>query len=50
MTIRPKHVLVAVGMVFVIIGHLGDGTVTREVVFWLGVLMNLLGLVVELRP
>jgi hypothetical protein len=50
MTIRPKHVLVAVGMVFVIIGHLGDGTVTREVVFWLGVLMSLLGLVVELRP
>jgi hypothetical protein len=50
MTIRPKHALVAVGMVFVIIGHLGDGTVTREVVFWLGVLMNLLGLVVELRP
>jgi hypothetical protein len=47
--IRPKHVLVAVGTTFVIIGHLGDGTVTREVVFWLGVLMSLLGLVVDLR-
>jgi hypothetical protein len=45
MAVRPKHVLVAVGIMFVIIGHLGDGTVTREVVFWLGVLMSLLGLV-----
>jgi len=49
MAIRPNHVLVAVGILFVIIGHLGDGTVTREVVFCLGVLMSLLGLVVELR-
>jgi hypothetical protein len=49
MAIRPNHVLVAVGILFVIIGHLGDGTLTREVVFWLGVLMSLLGLVVELR-
>jgi hypothetical protein len=50
MAIRPKHVLVAVGTMFVIIGHLGDGTVTREAVFWLGVLLSLLGLVLELRP
>jgi hypothetical protein len=50
MAIKPKHVLVAVGIMFVIIGHLGDGTVTREVVFWLGVLMSLVGLVVALRP
>ena len=50
MAIRPEHVLIAVGIMFVIIGHLGDGTVTREVVFWLGVLMSLLGLVVALRP
>jgi hypothetical protein len=50
MAIKPKHVLVAVGVMFVIIGHLGDGTVTREVVFWLGVLMSLVGLVVALRP
>lgn len=49
MAIKPKHVFVAVGIMFVIIGHLGDGTVTREVVFWLGVLLSLLGLVVELR-
>ena len=50
MAIKPKHVLVAVGIMFVIIGHLGDGTMTREVVFWLGVLMSLVGLVVALRP
>jgi len=50
MAIRPKHVLVVVGIMFIIIGHLGDGTVTREVAFWLGVLMSLLGLVLELRP
>jgi hypothetical protein len=49
MATRPNHVLVAVGLLFVIIGHLGDGTVTREVVFGLGVLMSLFGLVVELR-
>ncbi len=28
MAIKPKHVLVAVGIVFVIIGHLGNGTAT----------------------
>jgi hypothetical protein len=50
MAIKPKHVLVAVGIVFVIIGHLGNGTATREVVFWLGVLLSLVGLVVSLRP
>ncbi len=50
MAIKPKHVLVAVGIVFVIIGHLGNGTATREVVFWLGVLLSLVGLVVSQRP
>ena len=50
MAIKPKHVLVAVGIVFVIIGHLGNGTATREVVFWLGILLSLVGLVVSLRP
>jgi hypothetical protein len=49
MAIKPKHVLVAVGIVFVIIGHLGNGTATREVVFWFGVLLSLVGLVVSLR-
>ena len=49
MAIKPKHVFVTVGIMFVIIRHLGDGTVTREVVFWLGALLSLLGLVVELR-
>ncbi len=50
MAIKPKHVLVGVGLVFVIIAHLGNGTATREVVFWLGVLLSLGGLVVSLRP
>ncbi len=50
MAIKPKHVLVAIGIVFVIIGHLGNGTATREVVFWLGVLLSLVGLVVSQRP
>jgi len=34
-TIKLKHVLIAGGIVLVIIGHLGDGTATREVAFWL---------------
>jgi hypothetical protein len=50
MAIKLKHVLIAVGIVFVIIGHLGNGMATREGVFWLGVLLSLVGLVVELRP
>jgi hypothetical protein len=49
MAIKPKHVLLAVGIVFVIIGHLGDGTTTREVAFWLGVLLSFAGLGLELR-
>ena len=40
MAIKLKHLLVAVGTVLVIIGHLGDGTATREVAFWLGVLLS----------
>jgi hypothetical protein len=49
MAIKPKHVLLAVGLAFVIIGHLGDGTSTREVAFWLGVLLSLTGLGWQLR-
>jgi hypothetical protein len=48
-TIKPKHVLSAGGIVLVIIGHLGDGTATREVAFWLGVLLSFVGLGLELR-
>ena len=49
MAIKPKHVLLAVGIAFVIIGHLGDGTTTREVAFWLGVLLTFVGLGWDLR-
>ena len=49
MAIKPKHVLFAVGMAFVIIGHLGDGTTTRELAFWLGVLLSFVGLGWQLR-
>jgi hypothetical protein len=49
MAIQAKHVLLAVGIVFVIIGHLGDGTTTREVAFWLGVLLSVVGLGLQLR-
>jgi hypothetical protein len=49
MAIRPKHVILAVGIAFVIIGHLGDGTSTREVAFWLGVLLGFVALAWELR-
>jgi hypothetical protein len=35
--------------VLVIIGHLGDGTATREVAFWLGVLLSFVGLGLEVR-
>jgi hypothetical protein len=34
---KLKHVLVVLGIVFVIIGHLGNGTATREMAFWLGI-------------
>jgi hypothetical protein len=49
MAIKPKHVLLAVGIAFVIIGHLGDGTSTREVTFWLGVLLSFAPLGWQLR-
>jgi hypothetical protein len=49
MAIKPKHVLLALGTAFVIIGHLGDGTPTRELAFWLGVLLSLAGLGWQLR-
>jgi hypothetical protein len=44
MTIPVKQVLLAVGIVLVIIGHLGDGTATREAAFWLGVALSVIGL------
>ncbi len=47
MAIKPRHVLVALGIVLVIIGHLGDGTATREVAFWLGIVMSVVGLGLE---
>ena len=49
MAIKPKHVLLAVGLAFVIIGHLGDGSSTREVAFWLGVVLCAGGLGWQLR-
>jgi hypothetical protein len=49
MAIKPKHALVAVGLAFVVIGHLGDGTSTREVAFWLGVGLSFVGLGWQLR-
>jgi hypothetical protein len=49
MAIKLKHLLVAVGTVLVIIGHLGDGTTTREVAFWLGVLLSFVGLALQVR-
>jgi hypothetical protein len=49
MAIKPKHVLLAVGIAFIIIGHLGDGTSTREVTFWLGVLLSFAALAWQLR-
>jgi hypothetical protein len=48
-TIKLKHVLIAGGIVLVIIGHLGDGTATREVAFWLGVLLSFVGLGLDVR-
>jgi hypothetical protein len=47
--IQLKHVLLSVGIAFVIIGHLGDGTTSREVAFWLGVVLNVAGLALEMR-
>jgi hypothetical protein len=47
--IQTKHVLLAVGIVFVITGHLGDGTTSREVAFWLGVVLSVAGLGLEMR-
>jgi hypothetical protein len=49
MAIKPKHVLLAVGLAFVVIGHLGDGTSTREVAFWLGVVLSFVALGWQLR-
>ena len=49
MAIKPQHGLLAVGIAFVIIGHLGDGTTSRELAFWLGVLLSFVGLGWQLR-
>jgi len=48
-TIKLKHVLIGGGIVLVVIGHLGDGTATREAAFWLGVLLSFVGLGLEVR-
>ena len=49
MAISPRHALLAVGLAFVVIAHLGDGTATREVAFWLGVLLSFVGLAWQIR-
>jgi hypothetical protein len=48
-SMKLKHFLAGLGLVFVIIGHLGDGTVTREMAFWLGIVMSLIGLGLGMR-
>jgi hypothetical protein len=47
--IKPQHALLAVGLAFAVIGHLGDGTASRELAFWLGVLLSFVGLGWQLR-
>ena len=49
MTVKPRHVLLAVGLAFAVIGHLGDGTPSREAAFWLGVVLSFVGLAWQLR-
>ncbi len=49
MAIKPPQILVAFGIVLVILGHLGDGTAFREVAFWLGVVLSMVGLGLEVR-
>ncbi len=44
-----KWVLVVLGIVFVIIGHLGNGTTIGEAAFWLGIAMSVIGLVLEVH-
>lgn len=47
--IKSKHALLAVGIVLVVLGHLGHSTALREVVFWLGVVVSLAALGLEVR-
>jgi len=49
MAIKPPQILVAFGIVLVILGHLGDGTAFREEAFWVGVVLSVVGLGLELR-
>lgn len=49
MAIKPPHILVAFGIVLVILGRLGDGTAFRETAFWVGVILSVVGLGLELR-
>jgi hypothetical protein len=47
--IKARQILAAFGVVLVILGHLGDGTVFREAAFWLGVVLIVIGLGLEVR-
>ena len=49
MAIKPPQILVEFGIVLVIRGHLGDGTAFREAAFWVGVVLSVVGLELELR-
>jgi hypothetical protein len=49
MAIKPSQILVAFGIVLVILGHLRDGTAFREVAFWLGVVLSIVGFGLEVR-
>ena len=49
MAVPVQHVLLAAGIVLVIIGHLGDGTPTREAAFWLGVALSVIGVGLAVR-
>jgi hypothetical protein len=49
MAVPVQHVLLAAGIVLVIIGHLGDGTATREAAFWLGVALSVIGVGLAVR-
>ena len=47
--IKSRHALLAGGIVLVVLGHLGHSTVLLEVIFWLGVVVSLAALGLEVR-